>query len=58
MDMLTLENVFIYWFPLALPQVTFRPDLSTAEVHDESIKGPLKVGVGGWSMALLFTMSG
>lgn len=25
------------------PQVTFKPDLSTAEVHDENIKGPLKV---------------
>uniref|UniRef100_A0A3Q3AF57 AT-rich interaction domain 4B n=1 Tax=Kryptolebias marmoratus TaxID=37003 RepID=A0A3Q3AF57_KRYMA len=26
-------------------QVTFKSDLSTAEVHDENIKGPLKVGV-------------
>lgn len=34
--------------PLTLPQVTFRPDLSTAEVHDESIRGPLKVGLEGW----------
>uniref|UniRef100_A0A3Q4I6E0 AT-rich interaction domain 4B n=1 Tax=Neolamprologus brichardi TaxID=32507 RepID=A0A3Q4I6E0_NEOBR len=25
-------------------QVTFKTDLSTAEVHDENIKGPLKVG--------------
>lgn len=25
------------------PQVTFKPDLSTTEVHDENIKGPLKV---------------
>ncbi|KAK7901957.1 hypothetical protein WMY93_018726 [Mugilogobius chulae] len=25
--------------------VTFKADLSTAEVHDDSIKGPLKVGV-------------
>ncbi|KAM8852168.1 AT-rich interactive domain-containing protein 4B [Synchiropus picturatus] len=29
---------------LVKAKVTFRPDLSTAEVHDENIKGPLKVG--------------
>ncbi|XP_024916825.1 AT-rich interactive domain-containing protein 4B isoform X3 [Cynoglossus semilaevis] len=29
---------------LVKAKVTFRPDLSTAEVHDEHIKGPLKVG--------------
>ena len=53
--------------PLALPQVTFRPDLSTAEVHDEHIKGPLKVGLrrhggaergctGGWHGPVLCSM--
>ncbi|XP_018535795.1 AT-rich interactive domain-containing protein 4B isoform X2 [Lates calcarifer] len=29
---------------LVKAKVTFKPDLSTAEVHDENIKGPLKVG--------------
>ncbi|XP_077468748.1 AT-rich interactive domain-containing protein 4B isoform X2 [Stigmatopora argus] len=29
---------------LVKAKVTFKSDLSTAEVHDESIKGPLKVG--------------
>ncbi|XP_056147592.1 AT-rich interactive domain-containing protein 4B isoform X2 [Lampris incognitus] len=29
---------------LVKAKVTFKPDLSTAEVHDEHIKGPLKVG--------------
>ncbi|XP_061816619.1 AT-rich interactive domain-containing protein 4B isoform X1 [Nerophis lumbriciformis] len=29
---------------LVKAKVTFKADLSTAEVHDESIKGPLKVG--------------
>ncbi|KAM6997782.1 AT-rich interactive domain-containing protein 4B isoform 2-T2 [Tautogolabrus adspersus] len=29
---------------LVKAKVTFKPELSTAEVHDESIKGPLKVG--------------
>ncbi|XP_060895364.1 AT-rich interactive domain-containing protein 4B isoform X2 [Labrus mixtus] len=29
---------------LVKAKVTFKPDLSTAEVHDDSIKGPLKVG--------------
>lgn len=29
--------------PSVPPQVTFKPDLTTAEVHDENIKGPLKV---------------
>ncbi|XP_056902814.1 AT-rich interactive domain-containing protein 4B isoform X2 [Takifugu flavidus] len=29
---------------LVKAKVTFRPDLSTAEVHDENIKGALKVG--------------
>uniref|UniRef100_H3DGW8 AT-rich interaction domain 4B n=1 Tax=Tetraodon nigroviridis TaxID=99883 RepID=H3DGW8_TETNG len=29
---------------LVKAKVTFRPDLSTAEVHDENIRGPLKVG--------------
>uniref|UniRef100_A0A674P8F8 Tudor domain-containing protein n=1 Tax=Takifugu rubripes TaxID=31033 RepID=A0A674P8F8_TAKRU len=29
---------------LVKAKVTFRPDLSTAEVHDENIKGVLKVG--------------
>lgn len=33
-----LINVLPYFL-----QVTFKPDLSTAEVHDENIKGPLKV---------------
>uniref|UniRef100_A0A674MTI5 Uncharacterized protein n=1 Tax=Takifugu rubripes TaxID=31033 RepID=A0A674MTI5_TAKRU len=33
---------------LVKAKVTFRPDLSTAEVHDENIKGVLKVGVEGW----------
>ena len=53
--------------PLAPPQVTFRPDLSTAEVHDEHIKGPLKVGLrrhggaergcaGGWRQPVLCSM--
>ncbi|XP_033835015.1 AT-rich interactive domain-containing protein 4B isoform X2 [Periophthalmus magnuspinnatus] len=30
---------------LVKAKVTFKADLSTAEVHDDSIKGPLKVGV-------------
>ncbi|XP_015235063.1 PREDICTED: AT-rich interactive domain-containing protein 4B [Cyprinodon variegatus] len=30
---------------LVKAKVTFKADLSTAEVHDENIKGPLKVGV-------------
>uniref|UniRef100_A0A3Q3AEP9 AT-rich interaction domain 4B n=1 Tax=Kryptolebias marmoratus TaxID=37003 RepID=A0A3Q3AEP9_KRYMA len=30
---------------LVKAKVTFKSDLSTAEVHDENIKGPLKVGV-------------
>lgn len=34
--------------PRPSPQVTFKPELSTAEVHDEHIKGPLKVSQGGW----------
>ncbi|KAM9364457.1 AT-rich interactive domain-containing protein 4B [Pholidichthys leucotaenia] len=29
---------------LVKAKVTFKPDLSSAEVHDENIKGPLKVG--------------
>ncbi|XP_070696821.1 AT-rich interactive domain-containing protein 4B isoform X4 [Pempheris klunzingeri] len=29
---------------LVKAKVTFKPELSTAEVHDENIKGPLKVG--------------
>ncbi|XP_068423619.1 AT-rich interactive domain-containing protein 4B isoform X2 [Clinocottus analis] len=29
---------------LVKAKVTFKPDLTTAEVHDENIKGPLKVG--------------
>ncbi|XP_029691235.1 AT-rich interactive domain-containing protein 4B-like [Takifugu rubripes] len=41
---------------LVKAKVTFRPDLSTAEVHDENIKGVLKVGAvvevkkSGWSL--------
>lgn len=46
-----------YWFssPVAspLPQVTFKPDLSTAEVHDENIKGPLKVRQERWRRLML-----
>uniref|UniRef100_A0A8K9UVC3 Tudor domain-containing protein n=1 Tax=Oncorhynchus mykiss TaxID=8022 RepID=A0A8K9UVC3_ONCMY len=29
---------------LVKAKVTFKPDLTTAEVHDDSIQGPLKVG--------------
>lgn len=36
-----------------LPQVTFKPDLSTAEVHDENIKGPLKVRQDRWGQLML-----
>lgn len=39
-----LHAVLILCPPLPRPQVTFKPDLSTAEVHDENIKGALKVG--------------
>lgn len=37
---------------LQLYQVTFKPDLSTAEVHDENIKGPLKVRQERWRTLL------
>lgn len=42
-----LFNLVIH-SPPTLPQVTFKPDLSTAEVHDENIKGPLKVRQEEW----------
>lgn len=34
--------------------MTFKPDLSTAEVHDENIKGPLKVRQEGIEKAGAF----
>lgn len=42
-----LFNLVIH-SPPTPPQVTFKPDLSTAEVHDENIKGPLKVRQEEW----------
>lgn len=39
-DMLYFKGLINNFF---FSQVTFKSDLSTAEVHDENIKGPLKV---------------
>lgn len=44
--------------PPPLPQVTFKPDLSTAEVHDENIKGPLKVRQERWGRLMSHSQLG